>query len=120
MAAPQDPRSWPALLHRLVTSWPALLRLLLGLLIVAAILVGALRLVGDVTLEIGPIGVHHRVEPLPALGHRDPVEVGGDRDLAGEHLGGLPVERLRVAVALGEVGQHELAHAALGGDPGRL
>ncbi|QTR05692.1 hypothetical protein J7S33_14730, partial [Saccharothrix algeriensis] len=73
MAAPQDPRSWPALLHRLLTSWPPLLRLLLLLVATVAIVVGALRLVGDVTLHIGPIGVEHRVEHgaerLPALGH---------------------------------------------------
>lgn len=58
-----DPAGWPALLHRLTTSWSALLRLLIGVAVIVAVVTGALCLLGDVTVQLGPFGVELRPEP---------------------------------------------------------
>jgi hypothetical protein len=67
MTATPDPRSWPALLHRLATSWSALLRLLFGLAAVVAIITIALCFLGDVSVHLGPLVIEHRLEPTFVL-----------------------------------------------------
>lgn len=105
-----DPTGWPALLHRLTTSWSALLRLLIGVAVIVAVITAALCVLGDVTVQVGPFGVELRPAPTMVLSHADgsgaafrhahPVQVGGDHDLAAEHLGGLVVEQAGIGVAL--------------------
>ncbi len=52
-----DPTTWPALLHRPTDSWSSAARLVFTLSVLVAVLTGALLLLGDVTVEVGPVAV---------------------------------------------------------------
>lgn len=58
MKTPQDPGTWPALVHRLTSTWPALLRLLVALAIITAILATTWYVLRLSSVHVGPVEVH--------------------------------------------------------------
>lgn len=60
-----DPTTWPALLHRWTASWSSSVRLLVTLSSLIAVLTAALLVLGDVTVEIGPVGVERVLQRSP-------------------------------------------------------
>ncbi|CCH27539.1 hypothetical protein ABZ816_08315 [Actinosynnema sp. NPDC047251] len=68
---PREPRTWPALLHRLSTAWAPLLRLLAALALAVSIILAALWLLPEVTVHIGPVGVERPGPGRPLAVRRD-------------------------------------------------
>jgi hypothetical protein len=60
-----DPTTWPALLHRWTDSWSSAARLATTLAVLVALLTAALLVLGDVTVEFGPIAVDRTVQRSP-------------------------------------------------------
>ncbi|MFC5285484.1 hypothetical protein ACFPM7_00315 [Actinokineospora guangxiensis] len=60
-----DPTTWPALLHRWTNSWSSAARLAATLAVLVALLTAALLVLGDVTVEFGPIAVDRTPQRSP-------------------------------------------------------
>ncbi|MFD5830600.1 hypothetical protein [Lentzea sp. NPDC060358] len=58
MKTPQDPATWPALVHRLTNTWHALLRLLVALAVITAVLAITWYLLRLSSVHIGPVEIH--------------------------------------------------------------
>ncbi|SFR30006.1 hypothetical protein SAMN04488564_12558 [Lentzea waywayandensis] len=66
MKTPQDPGTWPALVHRLTSSWSALLRSLVALAIITAVLAITWYLLGLSSVHVGPVEIHQYQQHLIA------------------------------------------------------
>lgn len=55
--ARRDPRTWPALVHRVLLTWGTALRALFIVVGLLSAITGALLLLGTITLHIGPISI---------------------------------------------------------------
>lgn len=64
MKTPQDPGTWPALVHRLMSTWSALLRLLVALAIITAVLAITWYLLRLSSVHVGPVEIHQYQQRL--------------------------------------------------------
>jgi hypothetical protein len=66
MQTPQDPGTWPALVHRLTSTWSALVKLLVALAVITAVLAITWYLLGLSSVHVGPVEVHQHQQQLTA------------------------------------------------------